>query len=485
VLGLTAEFLLTKAKIMELNRRTFLASTGATMAAATTVFGQSEPSGESEHPKSPNERPTVGYIGTGIRFHTALGEGGMSFGPCARIADVDSVQGGRAIQKARNIHREQGYPIEMRWTEDYRNVLDDKRIDIVIVASPDHWHTKQVVEAVQAGKDVYCEKPLTLTIEEGTLIEEAIEKTGRIVQVGTQQRTEYDSLFVKAAAIARDNRVGQMKTVTVCLGGSREAVPLPAVDPPRSLNWEKWLGQCPIVDYREASYISDNEGWGAGHPFGRAHRYYRWWYEYSGGKLTDWGAHHVDIAMLALDKLGDDIGNISIEPISVTHPVKFVDGQPTQEDRFNAAKSFKVRVLFEDGIEMFVRDSADELGFDNGIMFQGTEGRYLVNRGKLVGKPVEMLEENPLPDDPFQIVHGRPKPESHMAHFMECVRNREQPISDVKSHNAMLNVCHAINIAMRLNRSLVYDPKAREFVGDDQANSFLARDRRKGYDIVV
>lgn len=118
-------------------------------------------------------------------------------------------------------------------------------------------------------------------------------------------------------------------------------------------------------------------------------------------------------------------------------------------------------------------------------MFQGTEGRYLVNRGKLVGKPVEMLPENPLPADPFQMVYGRAKPESHMAHFMQCVRDRQQPISDVKSHNAMLNVCHAINIAMRLDRSLTYNPKSRKFVGDEQANSFVGRHRRQGYDIVA
>lgn len=470
---------------MTFSRRSFLATAGAGMVAGG-FFGQSAAAADDSDPaKSPNERPTIGYIGTGIRYHTALGKGGMKFGPCAKIADVDSVQGGRALQKAMDLHREQSWPIDSRWTEDYRHVLDDKSIDLVIIGSPDHWHTKQVVEALMAGKDVYCEKPLTLTIEEGTLIEEAIEKTGGIVQVGTQQRTEYDSMFVKAAAMARDNRVGEMKTVTVCIGGSREAVPLPVVDPPKSLNWEKWLGQCPVVDYREAADISDSTGWGAGHPFGRGHRYYRWWYEYSGGKLTDWGAHHVDIAMLALDKVGRDIGKVIIEPISVTHPVPFVDGMPTQDDRFNAATKFKVRVLFEDGIEMFVRDTADELGFENGIMFQGTEGRYLVNRGKLVGKPVELLEENPLPEDPFQILYGRPKPKSHMAHFMECVKKRQQPISDVPSHNAMLNVCHAINIAMRLNRTLTYDSGSRQFLGDAQANSFVSREQRRGYEIKV
>ncbi len=186
---------------MTFNRRGFLASTGATMAAATGFFSHSASAAESEPSKSPNEQPVLGYIGTGIRFHTALGGGGTKFGPCARICDVDSVQAGRALQKMMDSHRDHKYPLNTRVHEDYRHALDDKNIDIVIIASPDHWHTKHLVEALNAGKDVYCEKPLTLTIEEGNLIEAAIKKSGGIVQVGTQQRTEFDSRFVTAAAL--------------------------------------------------------------------------------------------------------------------------------------------------------------------------------------------------------------------------------------------------------------------------------------------
>ena len=470
---------------MPVSRRQFIAA-GAQAAAAVGFFTSSLSEGSESESRSPNEEPVVGFIGTGIRFHTALGGNGTKFGPCAKIADVDAAQAGRAWQKMMDAHREKNLPIDMTVHEDYRHVLDDKRINAVIIATPDHWHTKQVIEALQAGKDVYCEKPLTLTIDEGNLIEKAIEQTGGIVQVGTQQRTEFGTRFVKAAAMARDGRVGDIKKLTVCIGGSREAVPMPVVDPPRHLNWEKWLGQCPVVEYRESPTIVDTGGWGAGHPFSRAHRYYRWFYEYSGGKLTDWGAHHVDIAMLALDKLNDGIGHITIDPISVTHPMKFVDGMPTQDDRFNAATAFHVKVTFADGIEMNVRNTAqDDLGFDNGIMFEGTGGRYLVNRGKLVGAPVEALESNPLPGDMFETLYGVPNPKSHMKNFFDCVKSRKQPIANVNSHNQMLNVCHAINIAMRLDRKLTYDPKTRQFVDDDQANSFTKREQRKGYEIVV
>jgi predicted dehydrogenase len=410
----------------------------------------------------------------------------MQFGPCAKLADVDSMQAGRALQVIMDLHRKKERPIDSTAHEDYQHILDDKSIDVVVIGSPDHWHTKQLIDSLNAGKDVYCEKPLTLTIEEGRLIEEAIKKTGRVVQVGTQQRTEMDSRFATAAAMLREGRIGDVSKLTVCIGGSRESGLIPVVDPPKHLNWEKWLGQAPMVDYRSVAEISDTAGWGAGHPFSRAHRYYRWFYEYSGGKLTDWGAHHVDIAMLALDKLNDEIGLVKIDPKSVTHPVEFKDGMPVQADRFNAATKFHVEITFADGVVMDVRDDATkDKGFSNGIMFEGTKGRYLVNRGKLVGSPVDTLKSNPLTNDPFETLYSQSKPKSHMGNFFDCIKSRKQPISDVASHNRMLNICHAINIAMRLNRTLTYDPKTQKFVDDDQANTFVSRPQRTGYEISV
>ncbi|MEL6107586.1 MAG: Gfo/Idh/MocA family oxidoreductase [Planctomycetota bacterium] len=469
---------------MTLNRRTLLAATGAGAALGmTNGFFPAAATAADETTTSPNESHVLGYIGTGIRFHTALGSQGLAFGRAKRVCDVDATQAGRALQKIMDVSREKKYPLNTQVHEDYEYELDDKEIDTVIIASPDQWHTKQVIDAMRAGKDVYCEKPLTLTIAEGTLIEKVMEETGRVLQIGTQQRTEFGSRFVTAAAMMREKRVGDLKLVTVCIGGSREAVEMPKAEPPKHLNWDKWQGQCQWKDYRSLADVTDVEGWGAGHPFSRAHRYYRWFYEYSGGKLTDWGAHHVDIAMLAMDKLGDDIGNIMIDPISVEHPVEFVDGMPQSEDRFNCATKFSVMVTFADGTKMHIRDKADDKGFDNGIMFEGTQGRYLVNRGKLVGKPVEMLKQKPLGGDPYEIVYNRPKPKSHMAHFFECVKTRKQPISDVRSHNAMLNVCHAVNIAMRLGRKLTYDPATRSFVGDERANTFVSREARQGYEV--
>lgn len=443
---------------------------------------------------SPNEQPVIGFIGTGIRYHTYHCEQALKFGPCAGIADVDFVQLGRAVQAAVDIHRETGKPLVIGAHEDYRKLLDQKDIDVIVCGSVDHWHTKMVCDALNAGKDVYCEKPLTLTIREGQQIVETMKKTGKVVQVGTQQRTEFDQRFIQAAAMMRDNRVGDVDLVTVCIGGSRESGVLPKVAPPKSLNWELWQGQTPLVDYRAADSVVDDQGWGAGFPFGRAHRYYRWFYEYSGGKLTDWGAHHVDIAMWALNKLGDDIGKIEIDPIEVNHPVEFKDGYPVSDDQFNCALTFKVACKFADGTMMHVRDTAPDKGFENGIMFEGNKGRFLVNRGKIVGRPVEDLKKKPLAEDAYSKLYKDPttteldglgKTGYHMKNFMECIKTRNTPASDVESHNQMLNVCHAINVAMRLGRKVVYDPKTQDFGDDTLANSFVEREQRKGYEIEV
>lgn len=465
-------------------RRDFL-RTSSTLAAAGIFPGLSGISSLANDFQSPNEQPVIGFIGTGIRYHTELGRGATSFGPCAAVCDVDAIQAGRAIQVGVDQNREHGHPPVVAAYEDYRRVLDRNDIDVVVIATPDHWHTKIAIEAMQAGKDVYCEKPLTLTIREGQQILEVMNKTKRVVQVGTMQRSEFNNHFGIAAAMVREGRVGQVKRVTCSIGGATVCDTLPVVDTPKVLNWDMWLGQAPWTDYRQGEFIH-LDGWGAGFPLSRTHRYYRWFYEYAGGMITDWGAHHVDIAMWGLNKLHADIGNITIDPQFASHPVPMVDGMPTMDDRFNTASRFNVLVTFADGIEMMVQNDAREsLGFQNGVMFQGSKGKFLVNRGKLVGKPVEDLKQKPLSEDALSNVYNGNIPKAHMHNFMECVKTRAKPVSDVESHHRMLSVCHAANIALRLNRKLVYDPRAEQFLDDRQANTFIEREQRKGYEINV
>ncbi|WP_237228195.1 Gfo/Idh/MocA family oxidoreductase [Rubinisphaera sp. JC750] len=453
------------------SRRDFLQTSGSLAAAATfgSYFFTSQSTSAAW--KSPNERPVIGCIGTGSRWNGVMNSG-FKYGDVAVVCDVDAGHAGKARDRVR---KAQGSEREVAIEEDYRKVLERDDIDIVTVVTPDHWHTKPSIEAMRAGKDVYCEKPLTLTIDEGKKIIKVLNETERVFQVGTQQRTEMNRLFLKAIAIIRDGRIGDIQRVTCAIGGSPTSGSIPVVDPPKELNWEKWLGQAPLVDFRLA------EG-GGSRPQTRCHYEFRWWYEYSGGKMTDWGAHHIDIAQWAIEQNGQDQGPNSIEPIMAVHPVEFKDGMPMQDDRYNAATKFHVQAMFPNGVQMDIRDSADDLGFGNGIMFEGTKGKLFVNRGKLTGAAVEDLKDNPLPEDAIVKLYGS-EPTTHFENFVNCVKSRELPISDVYSHHRAMTTCHLSNIAIRLNRKLQWDPKAEQIVGDEAANQWLSREQRKGYEI--
>ncbi len=234
-----------------------------------------------------------------------------------------------------------------------------------------------------------------------------------------------------------------------------------------------WLGQAPYVDYR---YKDNGSRWGAS----RCHYEFRWWYEYSGGKMTDWGAHHVDIASWALNLA--DSGPTSVEGIMAEHPVPFKNGIPQLDDRYNAATRFDVQVMCPGGVEMHIVSNSSD---GNGILFEGTEGRFHVSRGDMKGKPVEDLASNPLPDDAMEEVYGGPLARSHMANFFDCVHSRSKPISDVWSHHRAMTTCHLANIAIRLGRKLEWDADSQQIVGDDDANAWLAREQRSGYEIDV
>jgi predicted dehydrogenase len=465
------------------NRRTFLQASAVGLAGVGMSYWIGGAARAQGPGKAKNSQPVIAFIGTGIRYHEDLGHMATRLAPCAAICDVDAVQAGRALQVAFDEHRAAGRPLQVDVYEDYRRVLDRNDIDAVFVATPDHWHTKIAIDAMRAGKDVYCEKPMTLTIREGRQLLDAMHQTGRVVQVGTQQRTEFGYMFPTAVALVTEGRLGKLNRITCAIGEARKCDPIPVAAPPKSLNWDMWQGQTPVVEYRQGP-IGDLTGYGAGHPLGRTHHYFRWWYEYSGGKMTDWGAHHVDIAVWALLQTLGDLGRATFEPVMVEHPVPLKDGMPTEGDRFNTAFRFHVKVTFDNGIELNIRDVADDLGFGNGVMFEGDAGRILVNRGKLTGKPAEDLASNPLPEAAYRKLFRGERPASHLANFFECINTRALPVSDVESHHRAISICHAANIALRLGRKLVYDTAAEQFIDDPQANSFVAREQRKGYEIV-
>ncbi len=419
--------------------------------------------------QSANDRPVFATIGLRNQGW-AITSKSFKFADFAALADVDANVLGENVEK---VEKAQGKKPDAY--NDYRKILDRKDVDAVMIATPDHWHTKIAVEAMLAGKDVYCEKPLTLTIDEGKLIEKVVKETGRIFQVGTMQRTESDQRFLQAIALIKNGRIGTVKKVT-CGINSMEASPvIPAALVPAGLDWETWLGPAPQVPYRALPEL--REGYGGGVPlYSNCHYSFRNWHEYSGGKLTDWGAHHVDITCWALGATAT--GPSKITPVEYQLPVEYKDGNPVVADRYNAATHFNIRVQMPGNVELIITSEGD-----NGILFEGTEGRFFVNRGKIAGKPVEDLQDNPLPDGAIEQVYGGAVSENHTANFIEGMQARQQPISDVWSHNRMLEICHLSNIAMRLGRELQWDPAQREIIGDPQANAFLARENRKGFEI--
>ncbi|MBI3839517.1 MAG: Gfo/Idh/MocA family oxidoreductase [Planctomycetia bacterium] len=425
------------------NRRRFLQTSAAAAAAGFTApyWFTSEYAAAAEG-QSKNDRHVVGCIGTGSRWE-GLYKGVLPFGDIVAVCDVDRKHLEAANEKV-------GGKADLYG--DYRKILDRKDIDIVTIVTPDHWHTKIAIEAMRAGKDIYCEKPLTLTIDEGKQICKVLKETGRVFQVGTQQRTEMGRRFLTAIAMIRDGRIGKVKRAVCAIGDAPTGGPFPVMPVPPELNWEMWQGQTPLVDYTEK----------------RCHYEFRWWYEYSGGKMTDWGAHHVDIATWAIG--ADKSGPTSVEG-TATHP-HIPNG-------YNTATAFYVTCKYADGPEIVIRHDTE-----NGVTFEGEKGTFFVSRGALTGKPVDDLKDRPLPEGAIERLYGG-KPTSHMANFFQAVKARKQPISDVFTHHRSITTCHLANIAIRLGRKINWDPQAEQVVGDSEAQSWQSRPQRKGYEIVA
>ena len=446
-------------------RRTFLQGVAAGGAAAVLTTSSERAHGY----QSANERPVFATIGLRNQGW-AITNKSFKFADFAALADVDAKVLEANVGKTK---KRQGKAPDA--VKDYRKILDRKDVDAVMIATPDHWHTKIAVEAMYANKDVYCEKPLTLTIAEGKLIEKVVKETGRVFQVGTMQRSESGQRFLQAIALVRAGRIGKVKRVTCGINGMVGSPEIPVAPVPKELDWDMWLGPAAKVEYRALPEM--RKGYGGGVPlYSNCHYAFRNWHEYSGGKLTDWGAHHVDIACWALG--ASDTGPSKVTPLSYDLPVEYKEGHPVVKDRYNAATKFRIQVDMPNDVEMIITSEGD-----NGILFEGTKGRFFVNRGKIVGKPVENLKDQPLPDNAIEEVYGGKVSANHTANFIEGMKARKQPISDVWTHNRMLEICHLSNIAMRLGRAVQWDPSKREIIGDDQANSFLSRESRKGFEI--
>ena len=456
-----------------------------------------------------NDKLNVGVIGVGPRprrsndlYAAAKKFKHVNF---TTVCDVD----GRHLDYAVKQYQKDGYK-DVKGVKDFRELTSSKDVDAVIVAVPDHWHALIAIDALKNGKDVYCEKPLTLTVAEALAMMQAVEKTGRVLQTGSQQRSEMTtkfgpqtvSMFRLAAEVVRAGRIGKVKSIECRINGNPTSGPIPAVEPPKELDWDMWLGPTAKVPYRLKGSKTN------------CHYEFRWWYEYSGGKMTDWGAHHLDIAQWVLGK--DGSGPTGVEVVEAEEPYRGGDG-------YNCHPSFKVRYTYDTGAEVFalgngklghgttvkglkradgkeptrrkrvtteedgkkvdkfVQEPMDAVtGDENGVMIFGENGTVFVSRGMILASDPQILAA-PLKDG---LKLYPTVPTDHMGNFLDCVRTREKPICEVTVGAGSVMVCQIGVIALQTGKKLAWDPHAHKF-DDTAANQMLDRKKRAPWKIEV
>jgi predicted dehydrogenase len=452
------------------SRRDFLrtAGGGALAAAALTGFPAMVPASVLG-PQAPGNRINIGAIGVGriSRGHDMPGVWKYDSARIVAVCDLDS----KRVEDAKRLvngHYEKtaGRPYDgVTGYADYRELLGNKDIDAVIVSTPDHWHALITVAAVRAGKDVYLQKPASLTIAEGRALSDAVHRSGRIFQIGSQQRSSPQWRY--AAELVRNGRIGRLQTVKIGLpgdpaGGAEIQAPVPP-----ALNYDMWLGSTPAVFYTEdrvhpqAGY--GRPGWLRCEQFGA-------------GMITGWGAHHLDCAHWAMDT--EYTG-----PVEVWGTAEF-----PKSGLWNVHGPFRTEAIYANGVHMIVSGE-----FPNGIRFEGTEGWIFVSRGNetvTASDPQSRLKdaEALAASSPALITSVIGPGEVHLyestdhhGNWLECLRSRRQPIASVEVAHRSCTACLLHHIAMKLPRRLRWDPEKERFTGDDQANAMLSRPQRAPY----
>lgn len=459
-----------------LNRRGFIGTT-AGVAAAGAVGPLYVPNLFAQ--QSPNEKINVASIGVGGRG-TGIGRQAAQIGHMVACCDVHR---NNAERFAGQIKQQGG---DCKIYGDYRELLaEEKDVDAVTIGTPDHWHVKVAIEAMKAGKHVYCEKPLTLTLEEGTLIKQAVDKYGKTFQVGTQQRSEYKLNFLKAVAIAQSGRLGKKLTAVSSVGKSSSRSPdknkpfgpFETKTAPGVLNWDLWQG--PTGD---VGFCDQRIGWN-----------FRWWFEYSGGQVTDWGVHHTDIAFWAL-------AGADGQAIEANGTGKFMGVEREQVRDFLLGKvapndmpqSFNVAHEFDVDVKLSTGNTIKIVSGPNELLIAGENGRIRVNRGGISGRPVEDVDADKQASQDIEALmaklYGGELPKQnlgHMNNFFDCIRTGKQPVANVHDHVRAVNACHLANVALLTDRTVKFDTEAYNFGSDEEANGLMSRKRRSKYEIEV
>lgn len=420
---------------MSQSRRTFL----KTSVAASSLFAV--PMIIPARAFGANERVVTGHIGMGGQGKSNLNSflGTKQVSP-ALVCDVDSERSAQAA----DIIAKAGQKAEI--VGDYRKILDRKDIDAVVVSTPDHWHAPITIAACQAGKDVYCEKPLTLSIAEGRLMVNAAREHKRMVQTGSQQRSGKE--FRQACELVRNGAIGKVHTVLVGIPKpNHPGMPIPDSDPPSNLDYNRWLGPAPQRPYNK----------------NRVHYNFRFFRDYSGGQMTNFGAHHLDIAQWGLGV--DGLGPVTTEGTGTFHPEKWHE----------VTETCRVTHTYADGAKVILGQQQKDI--PDGCTFLGEKGKIYVTRGKITSDPAEILK---TPTDSFKI--RLEVSNNHHVNFLDSLKSRTLPICDVEIGHRSATICHLGNIAIQLGRKLNWDPVKEQFVGDDEASAMVSRPYRAGYD---
>lgn len=450
-----------------MKRRKFI--TGSLTAAAGSIIMPEIVPSSVIGKNPPSEKINVGWIGCGRQGRGDIGST-MRFDTAVvmAVADVDSKRKEIAKKYIEDSYaRRTGNAnyVDVKMYDDYKELLLNKSIDAVMITTPDHWHSQPAIEAALAGKDIYLEKPTSLTIKEGRMLSDVVKKTKVILQVGTQQRSSPQ--FRVAAELVRNGRIGKLHTVRIGLPGDPSGPEAAEMPVPKNLNYDMWLGSTPNVYYTEIRVHPQNDfgrpGWLRCEQFGA-------------GMITGWGQHHFDSAAWGMDT--ELTGPVSIEAVA----------QFPKSGLWDVHGDFMAKAEYKNGITMFTSGA-----YPNGVRYEGTEGWIFVTRGNY-----RATDSDPIPEGPGQkpLEASDPKiltsvigpNETHLyvsqnqqGNWLDCIKSRKEPISPVEIGHRACSVCLLTHVSMKLGRKLSWDPDKEKFLNDDEANKMLSRPQRAPY----
>ncbi|MDD2599347.1 MAG: Gfo/Idh/MocA family oxidoreductase [Kiritimatiellae bacterium] len=386
---------------------------------------------------APSERITVATIGMGDRGPNHVST--LSALKQAQLTTICDVRGD-ALEQRLDGYTKAG--MNLKSTKDFREIMADPSIDVVTIAAPENWHALMTIEAAKNGKDIYCEKALSLTVAEGRAMCETVRRYGRILQAGIQQRS--DPRFRQACELALNGYLGKLERVSVAAPSGRRMLKLEPGEVPADIDYDLWLGPAPFKPYRKNLCN------------------YNWYFltDYCAGWIQSWGVHHLDIGLWGAPEFLS--GAIEVEGAAQFEP----------EGDADVSFGWQVKVKTKSGLVMdYYDDGSSPVG--HGVRFIGDKGWVHVTRSGIKASDPALLNTVIKPSDQHLYVSR-----NHMENFLECVKSRREPIAPVEACHAATMLSLVADIASRVKRPLKWDWKAEQFVGDDFANRMLSRTMR-------